>query len=63
MSSLPVILASYNRYDVKFLSYIDNWHKGAMAVQSLSFLNIIFDSEPMVVCIQEHIMCFNRKQN
>ena len=33
-----------------------------MAVQILSFLNIIFDLEPMVICIQEDIMRFNRKQ-
>ena len=32
-----------------------------MAVQSLSFLNINFD-EPMVMCIQDDIMRFNRKQ-
>ena len=60
--SLPVILASYNRRVVKLLSHVDSWNICAKAVQSLSFLNIIFDSGPMVICIQEDIMCFNRKQ-
>ena len=62
VSGLPVILASYNGHVVKLLSQIDSWHICAMAVQSLSFLNIIFDTEPMVICIQEDIMRFNRKQ-
>ena len=62
VSSLPVILASYNRRVVKLLSHVDSWHICAKAVQSLSFLNIIFDSEPMVICIQEDIKRFNRKQ-
>ena len=62
VSSLPVILASYNRRVVKLLSHVDSWHICAKAVQSLSFLNIIFDSETMVICIQEDILRFNRKQ-
>ena len=62
VSSLPVILASYNRCVVKLLSHVDSWHICAKAVQSLSFLNLIFDSETMVICIQEDIMRFNRKQ-
>ena len=62
VSSLPVILASYNRRVVKLLSQVDSWHICAKAVQSLSFLNIFFDSETMVICIQEDIMRFNRKQ-
>ena len=55
VSSLPVILAYYNRRVVKCLSYVDNWHICAMAVQNLPFLNIIIDSEPMKICIQEDI--------
>ena len=64
VSSLPVILDSYNRRVVKLLSHVDSncWHICAKAVQGLSFLNISFDSEPMVICIQEDIMRFNRKQ-
>ena len=62
VSSLPVILASYNRRVVKLLSHVDSWHICAKAVQSLSFFNIIFDSETMVICIQEDIVRFNRKQ-
>ena len=52
VSSLPVTLASYNRPVEKLLSHVDSWHICAKAVQSLSSLNIIFDSEPMVICIQ-----------
>ena len=63
VSSLPVILASYNRRVVKLLSYVDSWHICAKAVQSLSFLNIGFDSEPMVICIQKDIMRFNRERS
>ena len=55
VSSLPVILASYNRRVVKLLSHVDNWHICAKAVQSLSFLTIIFYSGPMVICIQEDV--------
>ena len=62
VSSIPVILAFYNRRVVKLLSHVDSWHICAKAVQSLSFLNISFDSEPMLICIQEDIMRFNRKQ-
>ena len=62
VSSLPVILASYNRRVVKLLSHVDSWHICAKAVQILSFLNIIFDSGPMMIYIQEDIMRFNRKQ-
>ena len=61
VSSLPVILASYNRRDVK-LSHVDSWHICAKAIQSLSFLNISFDSETMMLCIQEDRRRFNRKQ-
>ena len=46
-----VILASYNRRVVKFLSHVDSWHICAKAVQSLSLLNIIFDSGPMVIYV------------
>ena len=62
VSSLTAILASYNRRVVKLLSHVDSWHICAKAVQSLSFLNIIFNWETMVICIQEDIMRFNRKQ-
>ena len=62
VSSLPVILASYNRRVVKLMSHVGSWHICEIAVQNLSFLNLFFDSEPMVICIQEDIMRFNRKQ-
>ena len=62
VSSLPVILASYNRRVVKFLSYVDNWHNCAMTVQSLSFHHIFFVLEQAVISIQEDIMRFNPKE-
>ena len=35
VSSLPVILASYNRRVVKLLSHVDSWHICAKAVKKL----------------------------
>ena len=51
--SLPLILASYNRLVVTFLSYFNNVHNSMIAVQSVYIIpQKNFDSEPMVRCIQ-----------